>query len=155
MTAGSESAAVPTSIWSRRACAPSSRACRWCAQPIPASLAARRDSDDGRVGRDCWSCLALSLFSEQPAQGFRLAVPPPSDVGDPPALLELDKVEHDGLGLVEILELDRSACLARRNVLRGDIECLDIPVAGIDEWIARKRGGLAAIRGILSVLDDE
>jgi hypothetical protein len=86
---------------------------------------------------------------------FRLAVPPPSDVGDPPALLELDKVEHDGLGLVEILELDRSACLARRNVLRGDIECLDIPVAGIDEWIARKRGGLAAIRGILSVLDDE
>jgi hypothetical protein len=27
-------------------------------------FAARRDSDDGRVGRDRWSCLALSLFSE-------------------------------------------------------------------------------------------
>ena len=37
MTAGSAAAPGPTSICSRRACAPSRRACRWCAPPIPAS----------------------------------------------------------------------------------------------------------------------
>ena len=36
MTAGSAKAPGPTSICSRRACAPSRKACRWCAPPIPA-----------------------------------------------------------------------------------------------------------------------
>ena len=36
MTAGSEFRPAPTSICSRRGCAPSSRGCRWCVQPTPA-----------------------------------------------------------------------------------------------------------------------
>ena len=35
MTAGSDAAPVPTSTSSRRACAPSRKACRWCARPTP------------------------------------------------------------------------------------------------------------------------
>jgi len=52
---------------------------------------------------------SYGLPREQAAQRFRLSVPLPDDIIDPPSLFQFDKVKHDGLRLIEILEFDRCA----------------------------------------------
>src|SRR5438132_8688580 len=94
----------------------------------------------------------MSFFAVKFAQRVFAA---PTDVGDPPAGLELDEVEYHGRRLVEILERDVRTRLARRNVAHGDIKTVDLPILSVDEGVAVELRHLAAQGGGLVVPDDQ
>src|ERR1019366_10769393 len=105
------------------------------------------------MGRDdVGVCIISSLLLEYAAQRV---VAVPGDVGDAPAVLELDEiVDHGGRNL-EIAELGGGARFVGRDVAPRDIDRTDLPILPADEGIGVERGNVVALLRVLAILDHQ
>lgn len=80
-----------------------------------------------------------------PAQGRRLAVAQPGDVGNAPVVLDLHEVEYCRCLCAEIDELDGRTSPTGRCVGHGDIEVGNVPFLGVDKRIEVEQPNFARL----------